>query len=75
MVTFRRLESWLYKTHIKKSLIQWMHKITSMRVNVAQETNSIPITLGGLQRSEAGYLPTNGRLPDMPEDWNMVSIQ
>jgi hypothetical protein len=53
--------------------------VTSTWVTVAQEAHEIPIELGDFNASNrlslAGYLPTNGKLSDILEDWNMFSVQ
>jgi hypothetical protein len=76
---FRRLEGWLKKMRIPKSPIRWMRDVTSTWVTVAQEAHEIPIALGDFNASNrlslAGYLPTNGKLSDLLEDWNMLSVQ
>ena len=70
---FRRLEGWLKKTRIPKSPIRWMRDVTSTWVTVAQEAHEIPIAPGDFNASNrlsrAGYLPTNGKLSDLLEDW------
>lgn len=79
MAAYRRLESWLHRAHILKSPIKWMLEVTSTWITVAQESHSIAVITGDFnasnQLSEAGYLPTNGRLSHFTDDWNMVSVQ